>query len=84
MPFDAVGGEEPVVFHHTRNSVERCFTQEGRRYPLEGFNFTTPVRHRHHVETYGLTFSLPGGRVSPVSDASFRSWPITRIAISWF
>lgn len=71
-PADAVDGEEPVVFRHTRRSVERLeLLREGQRYRLDGFDFTVPVRHRHPVETYGLTFNLPYGQVSFVSDTAY-------------
>ncbi|MGB4502742.1 MAG: MBL fold metallo-hydrolase [Dethiobacteria bacterium] len=71
-PADAVDGEEPVVFRHARRSVERLeLLREGARYRLGGIDLTVPVRHRHPVETYGLTFHLPYGRVSLISDTAF-------------
>lgn len=71
-PADAIESDEPVVFRHTRRSVERLeLLQEGRRYRLGGFDFTTPVRHRHSVETYGIIFSLPYGKVSLISDSAY-------------
>lgn len=71
-PADAVGGEEPVVFRHTRRSVERLeLLREGSRYRIDGVEFAAPVRHRHPVETYGLTFHLPCGRISWISDTAF-------------
>lgn len=71
-PADAVEGEEPVVLRHTRQSVERLeLLQEGRRYRLGSLDFFVPVRHRHPVETYGLVFQLPQGRVSFVSDTAY-------------
>lgn len=71
-PADAVGGEEPVVLRHTRRSVERLeLLREGGRYRLGSIDLTVPVRHRHPVETYGLIFDLPAGRISLISDTAF-------------
>jgi phosphoribosyl 1,2-cyclic phosphodiesterase len=71
-PVDAVEGEEPVVLRHTRQSVERLeLLQEGRRYQLGSLDFFVPVRHRHPVETYGLMFQLPRGRVAFISDTAY-------------
>jgi phosphoribosyl 1,2-cyclic phosphodiesterase len=63
IPSDAVHGAEPVVFSHVRRSVERLkLLREGGSYRLGPISFSTPVRHRHPVETYGLVFHLPGCR----------------------
>lgn len=71
-PSDAVEGEEPVAFRHVRDSVDRLeLLREGRHYRLGGFDLATPVRHRHPVETYGLTFNLPSGRISFISDTAY-------------
>ncbi len=71
-PADAVGSDEPVVFRHTRQAVERLeLLREGGRYRLAGIDFFAPVRNRHPVETYGLTFDLPHGQVSFISDTAF-------------
>ena len=69
---DAVQGNEPVVFSHVRRAVERLdLLTAGASYTLGDLRFCTPVRHRHPVETYGLVFSLPWGRVSFVIDTAY-------------
>ena len=71
-PADAIESDEPVVLRHTRSSVERLeLLEEGGRYRLGEFDFMTPVRHRHSVETYGIIFNLPYGKVSLVSDTAY-------------
>ncbi len=71
-PADAVNDDEPVVFRHTRYAVKRLeLLKEGGRYRLDGFDFTVPVCHHHPVETYGLTFNLPYGRISLISDTAY-------------
>jgi phosphoribosyl 1,2-cyclic phosphodiesterase len=71
-PADAVAQDEPAVFRHTRSSVERLeLLAAGKEYDLGPLSFTTPLRHRHPVETYGLNFSLPRGRVSFITDTAY-------------
>lgn len=73
-PGDALNGQEPVVFRYLRQAVERVeFLREGGRYRIKGITFSTPVRHLHGVETYGLQFSLPNGTVAFITDSSFFS-----------
>lgn len=71
-PADALGGDEPVVFRHTRQAVERLeLLREGATYRLDGFDFNAPLRNRHPVETYGITFNLSWGKVSLISDTAY-------------
>lgn len=71
-PADAIDDREPVVFSFLREAVERLeVLQEGGCYPLGDFNFCTPIRHIHPVETYGLTFNLPYGKISFVVDTAY-------------
>ncbi|MEW5785030.1 MAG: MBL fold metallo-hydrolase [Bacillota bacterium] len=72
-PADAVeAGGEPVVFRHTRRSMEKLeLLESGKEYTLGPLDFTTPIRHIHPVETYGLVFNLPAGRLSFISDTAF-------------
>ena len=73
VPADAVeAGNEPVVFRHTRSSTERLeLLQIDKEYAIGPVRFTTPVRHYHPVETYGLVFDLPEGRISFITDTAF-------------
>ena len=73
VPSDAIeAGNEPVVFRHTRNSMERLeLLQIGKEFTIGPVRFTTPVLHRHPVETYGLVFDLPEGRVSFITDTAY-------------
>jgi phosphoribosyl 1,2-cyclic phosphodiesterase len=71
-PGDALNGQEPVVFRYLRQAVERVeVLKEGGVYRFQGITLTTPVRHLHGVETYGLQFTLPYGRVAFVTDSSY-------------
>ena len=57
-PEDAIG-DEPVVFRFVRNYLDGIVPlKEKGRYSIKDVSFSTPVRHRHPVETYGLLFHL--------------------------
>ena len=57
-PGDALEGE-PVVLGFVREYLENIIPmKEGGRYEVGDIVFTTPVRHRHPVETYGPVFHL--------------------------
>jgi ribonuclease BN (tRNA processing enzyme) len=57
-PEDAVG-EEPVVFRFVRNYLDDVVSlKEEGQYSIKDITFSTPIRHRHPVETYGLIFHL--------------------------
>jgi len=70
-PSDAIN-EDPVVLKYLRGFLDRVeVLHEGGRYQVGGCSFSTPIRHHHPVETYGLTFQLPQGRLSFVTDTAF-------------
>ncbi|HHW40218.1 MAG TPA: MBL fold metallo-hydrolase [Syntrophomonadaceae bacterium] len=71
LPSDALG-EEPVLFRYLRPLVERLEVLEaGKSYKVKNLVFTTPVRHLHAVETYGLLLSLPWGRIAWIADTLY-------------
>lgn len=57
-PQDAIG-EDPVVFRFVRNYLDNeVVMRENGRYVIGDISFSTPVRHRHPVETYGLVLDV--------------------------
>ena len=55
-PSDTVG-DDPIILKHARSYPERIeFLREQGRYRIKDIEFSTPVRHHHPVETYGLLF----------------------------
>lgn len=55
-PADALG-DEPVVYSYLRKYLEGVTVlEEGRTYQVGDVSFSTPVRHIHPVETYGMVF----------------------------
>ena len=70
-PQDALN-EDPVVLKYLRGFLDSIeILEEGGRYQVGDVFFSTPLRHQHSAETYGLTFELPEGRVSFVTDTTF-------------
>ncbi len=56
-PADALR-PEPVVFSYLRGYLEGVeVLEEGRSYSVGGVSFTTPLRHVHPAETYGVVFN---------------------------
>ena len=69
-PGDAVG-EDPVVFRFVRNYLDDVvFFKEKAQYSAKDILFSTPVRHRHPVETYGLIFHL-NVKIGLIADTRF-------------
>ncbi len=73
-PRDALNpGEDPVVLAYLRDYLEEIVPlEEGKSYALGELRFSTPVKHIHPVETYGLLFELPSGlRLGIITDTRF-------------
>jgi len=70
-PEDAIT-EDPVVMRYARGYIERVeLLKEKKTYAIKDVTFTTPVRHVHGVETYGLVFQLNASiGLSPIPDSS--------------
>jgi ribonuclease BN (tRNA processing enzyme) len=55
-PADALG-TEPVIFSYLRSYLEGIeILEAGKSYRAGNISFTTPIRHIHSVETYGMLF----------------------------
>jgi phosphoribosyl 1,2-cyclic phosphodiesterase len=69
-PEDAVSGEG-VVLRYVTEYLDRVeLLKEEKTYTLKDITFTTPVRHVHGVETYGLIFHL-NETIGIISDTRF-------------
>ncbi|HHU76130.1 MAG TPA: MBL fold metallo-hydrolase [Firmicutes bacterium] len=71
-PRDALEGENPVVqlyLHQYLDKIE--LFGEGKRFHFPSFTLETPIRHNHPVETYGLKFFFPYGKVFLIVDTAF-------------
>jgi ribonuclease BN (tRNA processing enzyme) len=70
-PADALN-EEPVIFSYLKNYLEGVVTlEEGKSYSIGELTFTTPIRHKHSVETYGMLFQTNGHRFAYIADTLY-------------
>lgn len=71
VPADALD-HDPVVLRYIRSYVAHIeLLQEEKSYHLGPIHFSTPVRHNHPVETYGLNFFFSQGALSLIADTLF-------------
>jgi phosphoribosyl 1,2-cyclic phosphodiesterase len=69
-PEDAVT-EDRVVLRYAADYIDRVdLLKEKKSYTIKDVTFTTPVRHIHGVETYGLIFHL-NTTIGLISDTRF-------------
>ena len=70
-PADALG-HEPIIFSYLKEYLDSVEVLEaGKTYSLNGVSFTTPIRHIHPVETYGMIFTTPEHRFSYITDTRY-------------
>jgi phosphoribosyl 1,2-cyclic phosphodiesterase len=70
-PADALDNE-PVLYSYLRNSLEGIeILKEGKSYSIGDIAFTTPIRHIHPVETYGMVFKTGGHTFSYIADTLY-------------
>jgi ribonuclease BN (tRNA processing enzyme) len=70
-PSDALN-KDPVILHHFRNHVNEIVEfKEGVRYHIKNIEFTTPIKHVHDVETYGMRFQGSHVSVSYIADTNY-------------
>lgn len=63
---------EPVILDYLRRRLEGVETLEaGGSYTLGGFSFTTPVRHVHGVENYGMVFRTGKYTIAYITDTRY-------------
>jgi ribonuclease BN (tRNA processing enzyme) len=71
VPADALD-HEPVIFSYLRNYLDGIeILKEGGSYAIGGVSLTTPVRHRHPVETYGMLFKTEKHTFSYIADTRY-------------
>lgn len=70
-PADALE-TEPVIFSYLRNYLEGVeVLQEGKSYSVGNISFSTPLRHIHQVETYGMIFRTAEHTLSYIADTRY-------------
>ncbi len=70
-PADALN-EEPVIFSYLKSYIEGIEVLEaGKSYTIGEVTFSTPVRHQHSVETYGIFFQTKERRFAYIADTLY-------------
>jgi len=71
LPADALG-KEPVLFSYLIDYLDTLeILKEGKSYSPGNISFSTPVRHIHAVETYGLKFRSGERVFSYIADSRY-------------
>jgi phosphoribosyl 1,2-cyclic phosphodiesterase len=70
-PSDALD-DDPVILKYVRPYVEKIeILKEGKTYTIGDIAFSTPVRHVHGVETYGLNIKGKNCSISMITDTKY-------------
>ncbi len=70
-PEDALE-KDPVVFNYVRSYLEKIeILRENSQYQIGGISFSTALRHKHGVETYGINFKMASHTISFITDTRF-------------
>lgn len=70
-PSDALN-EDPVILKYIRDYVEDIkILKEKGKYNIGNISFSTPVRHIHGVETYGLNIYTKNCSISLIADTKY-------------
>ena len=70
-PADALD-TEPVLFSYLRDFLDGIgVLHEGKAYQIDNVSFTTPVRHIHPVETYGILFKTNEHTFAYITDTHY-------------
>ena len=71
VPADALG-TEPVIFSYLKGYLGGItMLKEGETYSINNVSFTTPIRHIHAVETYGMLFKTSNHTFSYIADSLY-------------
>jgi len=67
-PADALGAD-PIILSYLKDYLEGIeVLKEGKSYSIDNILFSTPVRHVHGVETYGMIFKTTNHTFSYIAD----------------
>jgi phosphoribosyl 1,2-cyclic phosphodiesterase len=70
-PRDALD-EDPVILKYVRPYVDKIeILKEKGYYTIGNISFSTPIRHKHGVETYGLNIKGKNSSLSIISDTKY-------------
>ena len=64
--------DDPVILKYVRNHVEKIeILKEKQNYKIGNISFSTPVKHLHGVETYGLNIYGKNSSISIITDTKY-------------
>ena len=64
--------DDPAVLKYVRKYLNEIFVlKEGATYTIGNIKVSTPLRHVHPVETYGIVFKTPQYTISFIVDSRF-------------
>jgi phosphoribosyl 1,2-cyclic phosphodiesterase len=70
-PKDALD-DDPVILKYVRSYVEKIeILKEKGKYKIGNISFSTPVKHTHGVETYGLNIKGNNFSISLITDTKY-------------
>ena len=70
-PADALE-PEPVIFSYLKSYLDGIeVLQEGKSYSVGNISFTTPIRHIHRAETYGMVFTTAEHTFAYIADTRY-------------
>lgn len=70
-PIDALE-TEPVIFNYLKDRLEGVeVLSAGQAYSIGNVSFTTPVRHVHGVENYGMVFDTGKYKIAYITDTRY-------------
>jgi ribonuclease BN (tRNA processing enzyme) len=70
-PADALA-DEPVIFSYLKKVIAGTIVLEaGKSYTVGNVSFSTPVKHIHPVDTYGMVFQSRGHSFSYIADTLY-------------
>lgn len=63
---------EPVIFDYLKNSLESLeILEAGKTYTIDNVSLSTPVRHIHGVENYGVVFKTEKHTIAYITDTRY-------------
>jgi phosphoribosyl 1,2-cyclic phosphodiesterase len=63
---------ESIIFSYLKQYIDGIeILEEGKSYKINNISFTTPVRHEHPVETYGMLFKTPEHTFAYIADTNY-------------
>ncbi|MBI5400163.1 MBL fold metallo-hydrolase [Candidatus Saganbacteria bacterium] len=74
VPQDALSGDDPIIYKYVRPYVGEIVTmKENGKYRVGKVTISTPITHKHGVETYGLILKSQKQTIAYITDTNYFS-----------